>query len=165
MAKIQAGAILDLVTFSRAENKLGDVKSSMLTLAEFQAEHLGEWRLMDGASCVGTAYATLKGVTTVPNATTDGTFLRQAKAGRALGSFEADENKSHNHTQNATAYNVNAVIGGIYFRNTNRVSAGMDTSVGSIANYTVNTNAMNVDGGTETKPKNVAVNFFIKVNY
>jgi hypothetical protein len=154
MAKIQAGAILDLVTFSRAENKLGDVKSSMLTLAEFQAEHLGEWRLMDGASCVGTAYATLKGVTTVPNATTDGTFLRQAKAGRALGSFEADENKAHGHT--IFGYTRNGAIGGAVI---------VEGYNGGVAAKTADFGYANNSGGLESRPKNVAVNFFIKVNY
>ena len=165
MAKIQVGEIVDLVAFSKASAPIGAVQHSMLTLVQYQAENLGTWMLMDGASCAGTAYHTLTGNATVPDATTSGTFLRQASVGRSLGSFEADGNKAHSHTQNATAYNVNAAIGGIYFRNTNRVSAGMDTITGSIANYTVNTNAMNQDGGTETKPKNVAVNFFIKVGY
>lgn len=165
MAKIQVGEVMDLVAFSKASAPIGDIKKSMLTLAQFQDENLGQWLLVNGQSCAGTTYHSITGNATVPNAVTDGTFFRQAKAGRSLGSFETDENKAHSHTQNATAYNVNAAIGGIYFRNTSKVSAGMDTITGSIANYTVGSAAMNADGGTETKPKNIAVNFFIKVGY
>lgn len=83
-------------------------------------------------------------------------------SGNLIGAIQDNTNLSHDHTMNTTAYNVNAAIGGIYFRNVNTISAGMDTVVGSIANYVTNANAMNDTGGSESRPKNAIVNYIIK---
>lgn len=149
MSKITSSDALDLITLSKAENKIGDVKTSMLTLAQFQSEHLGVWMLMDGASCVGTAYEALTGKTVVPDMMTNGTFPRQAKTGRELGSYEADEVKAHGHSFAMRGNNGGTGPVGYPY------TAGTDASTG-------NTDAT---GGAETRPKNTAMNFFIKVGY
>lgn len=83
--------------------------------------------------------------------------------GNAVGSVQTGQNSSHSHTTNTTAYNVNAAIGGVYFRNVNKLSAGMDEAVGNIAYYTTNTNAINTSGGSETRPLNANVNYLIRI--
>ncbi|MDD3412461.1 MAG: hypothetical protein PHY47_00510 [Lachnospiraceae bacterium] len=150
----------DLTTKADIINRtvaVGTVRTSILTLEQFAAESPGQWMLMNGQSCVGTRYQQITGNSNVPNASTEGTFLRQAKAGRALGSYEADENKSHNHPNSY-----------FYFGNNPGGLSGAYASYGSGANtnatHAVYINSTN-SGGNESRPKNVAVNFFIKVGY
>jgi microcystin-dependent protein len=70
---------------------------------------------------------------------------RGVDAGRVIGSFQADELKSHTHTfrgHGATLIN------------------GANTASGTnTQNYTINTNAT---GGTETRPRNIALLYCIK---
>ena len=71
---------------------------------------------------------------------------RGADAGRVLGSFQADELKSHTHTGiSGDAGTDPARIGG----------GNRDVDTGT---YTTN-----ATGGTETRPRNVAMNYIIKV--
>ena len=161
MAKLQAGDALDLVALSKTSSPIGDVKQSMLTLAQFQAENLGTWMLMDGASCVGTLYATITGKAVVPNMATDGRFLRQAKTGVALGTVEEDDFKSHTHIQNSHTHNGSVNNAGSGVLNGGGSGRGSDASVPLSSTTAINQNT----GGTETRPKNVAVNFMIKVGY
>jgi hypothetical protein len=153
---LQNGFVLDLIALSEAAASVGDVKHSLLTEAQFGARNLGTWVLMDGRSCIGTQYATLTGNANVPDTTTEGTFLRQAKAGRGLGTFEADDNKAHRHglkQEYGVPGNASYPPGGNYSQLTSRPEYG----------YTNNITVETV-GGAEARPKNIAVNFFIKVN-
>lgn len=164
MAKINSSDALDLITLSKAENKVGDYKWSALSETAFSNEHLGQWMLCDGRSCAGTGYATLTGSTTVPDATTDGTFIRQAKAGRALGSFEADDFKSHTHLQNAHSHGIQ-----MYAQNVQNGS-GVPQSIaqaplGGVATTNSSTATNQNTGGAETRPKNIALNLYVKVGY
>ena len=156
MAKLTAGGVLDLISLSQAENKIGDIKQSLLSAVEFSSEHLGTWMLMNGQSCVGTAYGTLKGVTVVPDMTTEGTFLRQAKSGRAVGSYESDDNKSHNHIDGFAGVNTNASYG---------VTSAPAGNINSQSGTSGNNHAITSSTGSEARPKNIAANFFVKVGY
>jgi hypothetical protein len=158
MAKLQAGDTLDLVALSKTSSPIGDVKQSMLTLAQFQAENLGTWMLMDGASCVGTLYATITGKAVVPDMVTSATFVRQAAGARVIGSYEADAFQGHFH-QHSTGNNT--VAGGNYTVGTNAYGSSgnmVKQPIADGANGTPRT-------ANETRPKNIALNFFIKVGY
>jgi hypothetical protein len=149
MAKIQTGQVVDLQVMSQVEAKVGDYKWSHLEVTPFGDEHLGQWMLCDGQSASGTAFATLTGETNVPNALADGTFIRQAKSGRTKGSYEADENKSHNHTH---------------------VKYGQTTSTGSYGIPPQGSSSTPQYGttstvGDEARPKNIALNLYVKVGY
>lgn len=87
---------------------VGEVKQSALTPEQFTAENWGTWKLLNGQSCVGSKLAILTGWTTVPDAFTDGAFIRQAKTGRVIGSYEAQDFLSHTHTQDAHNHTQNA---------------------------------------------------------
>lgn len=142
---------------------IGTVRSSTLSLTQYNAQTDGVWQLMDGGSCLNTAYATLTGNTTVPDALIEGTFLRQAKAGRTVGTYEADEFKAHNHgggNHRHTLENsaMNPTDGGGY--NNDGSDAGTAVTRTNLSGVIINT-----EGGDETRPKNLAVNFFIKVGY
>jgi hypothetical protein len=169
MAKLTAGQPLDLISLSQAENKIGDVKQSMLTLEEFQSEHLGVWKLMDGGSCAGSAYATLKGVTVVPDAR--GQFLRMKNHGRTdthkntQGELNLGQQQSHDWKDFYMSNNSNGVAythgwhGGqkrTSVHTTNQTFGGGWASGGTINWYY---------DASEVRPANITVNYFIKVGY
>ena len=132
---------------------LGTIVQSMLTETQFQSLNSTSWVLMDGRDVTGSAYATLTGQTTLPDAR--GAALRMKNNGRSdgnqnpdgdsiLGAWQGDEFESHTHgTVNAGT----GVTGG-------GLGYGVQSSGG-------NTQAA---GGNETRMKNVTVNFFIKIN-
>src|SRR5688572_3702241 len=85
---------------------IGSILHSTLTEAQFQALTSAGWILADGRDITGSALATLTGVTTAPDAR--GVFLRGKNNGRsaatgnaagevAMGTYTADQNKSHTH--------------------------------------------------------------------
>ncbi len=165
---------------------VGSIVNSLLTLAQYQSENGDCWKLANGGILNATdELKIITGMSTIPDALTNGTFLRQAKSGRTVGSFEDEAfmqhthiQNSHNHAQNAHNHHsgqgyidtsggqYGAVAGGGNQRYTN-MSAGnpvarWNTSSTTATNQdatAINQNA----GGTETRPKNVAVNMFVKV--
>lgn len=172
MAKIQAGQPVDLVTLSKAEAKIGDYKWSHLEPTEFGDEHLGTWFLCNGQPCGGTTFAAMTGETNVPNALTDGTFIRQAKSGRTKGSFEGDAIRNitgqmewgdnRNNTGNLLEYATGSFAG---------FGRGQvwhqDYDGGERNNYSGMTfdASRQVPTADENRPKNIALNLYVKVNY
>lgn len=152
MTKIKAGDPMDLITMSKASAPIGEIKQSLLGELEFNEENLGIWYPLDGRSCVGTSYQTVSGNSNVPDAVTQGTFLRQAKAGRQLGSYEADNNKAHSHGTGKIGWGA-----GPYDAGSGRTDANSPAN-----SWIHNTDS---SGGAEARPKNLAVNFYIKVEY
>lgn len=155
MAKIQTGDVVDLFSFSKASASIGDIRESLLTLAQFQEENLGEWFLMDGRSCVGTAYHALTGKVNVPDMTTEGAFLRQAKSGRAIGSYEGDAIRNIVGTVGAARRGSSTATGAFTSSangNGQPINEGNgNISIGFDASRVVPT-------ANENRPKNVAVN-------
>jgi hypothetical protein len=160
MAKIQDGQAIDLITFSKAEAKVGDYKYSHLDAATFAGEHLGTWMLCNGQSCAGTAFQVMTGQATVPDAVTNGEFLRQAKSGRTVGSAEADAFQGHKHT--STAQVLTNINEGSYAEGSSRALRTLQqlqtgyTNDGSLGSPRV---------ADETRPKNIALNLYVKVGY
>ena len=116
--------------------------------------------LCNGAAVSRTAYGTLFGILGISYGAGDGSttfnlpdmrgvFARGADLGRgfdpgrALGTYQVDDLKSHNHGQGARNLGLVVASGGAYGGFVN-------------VNNTLNT------GGTETRPKNVSFNFIIK---
>lgn len=147
---------------------IGTIVSSMLTEAQFTAANGTDWVLADGRSVPGTSYANSISAN-VPDLR--GVFLRGANLGRkgelgdpsgdrALGSYQADMIKFHQHEINRS-----------------QNGGGEDNYVGASGQRQQNTgwpraktNFMDVDGkavderqASETRPRNVAVNFYIRV--
>lgn len=149
-------------------NPVGMIVHSLLTEAQFQALNGIGWVLADGRSITGSKYAEITGATTIPDMR--GQFLRgknngrsdgnQDSAGeRALGDYKADKMQGHRH---------NSVQGAQFILDLNAGDA-------SGANGTTRTRGLigdpSSDGtngtprtGSETQPKNIAVNIFIKIN-
>jgi hypothetical protein len=149
-------------------NPVGTVVHSMLTLAQFQSIYGTTWVLADGGSATGSMYAAVTGSSTVPDMR--GQFLRGKNNGRADGNQDPDGERlagnlqghqfaSHNHGGSTAAQNLSRNFGagtGAYAAGTH----GTDTTraEGSHAH------TINAEGGNETRPRNVAVNIFIKIN-
>ena len=149
MAQNFTGQIIDNIFLSKIDAPIGSIRSSDLPVAEFLVQSVGQWMLMDGQACNGTEYQTLTGKNNVPNALTEGTFLRQAKAGRLTGTYEADEIVSHRHSISPSVQNF---------------SGGTTAGNGGDGDGTAVTQTA-LTGGAETRPKNLAVNYFIKVSH
>jgi microcystin-dependent protein len=94
---------------------------------------------------IGTTYGAGDGSTTFAVPDLRGEFIRglddgrNVDAGRAMGSAQADELKSHNHSINLNAYLVGSVSGS---------AVGLGSQNGVVIGNT---------GGTETRPRNVAL--------
>ena len=136
--------------------KVGDVKHSFLTEVQFQAEHDDTWVLCDGQDVTGSDYEDITGNNVVPDVR--GQFLRAKNNGRAdgqenpdgdvaLGTFQADEFKSHTHT-------IETSTGS---------SGGSDHAENNSSSTQATYNTL-PSGGDETRPKNVTCNMFIKIN-
>ena len=142
---------------SHSSSSIGSVKQSMLDEATFQSIHGTGWVLMDGRDVTGSDYDTIVfgGIGgNIPDAR--GQFLRGLDtsgtidpdgAGRVVGDSQVDDFKEHTHTITTydTAFGGSANIRGY----------------GASVRDAPSTNAT---GGAETRPKNIAVNIFIKIN-
>jgi len=145
-------------------SKVGDVVTSMLDEAAFQAERNSTWVLMGGRSVSGSKYETLTGDSTIPDAR--GQFLRGLDtsgtvdpdgAGRTLGDTQADAMQGHKHQSFGT-------LGG-------SIPTGTLGPSQSGSNGSYNTHLPVNDGvngiprtASETRPKNITINYFIKID-
>jgi hypothetical protein len=152
---------------------VGSVVGSLLTPAEF-AQQVGDpgnfdvtksrWTLADGKSVSGTGWAKLRENAPVPNLC--GVFLRgKNNASRSatevpelnLGQYDADLVGPHEHDI-MVQRNGGPTGGGILWFGSNHGAVVLDPLVEGV----------HYDGNArtpyETRPKNVTVNFFVKIN-
>jgi hypothetical protein len=127
--------------------KVGDVVMSDLSEAAFQALRDTTWVLRDGRSVLGTEYATLTGLTTLPDQ--QGRYPRMPggddpNGTQAIGTFITDQFAAHTHQ-----LGIDSVA-----------SAGSSIGAFTGSNPWITSST----GGTETAPKTVYTNFFVKVN-
>lgn len=157
---IEASKINELINkINKLEQKvvpLGTIFSSLLDETQYQAENGNCWVKMNNQSIAGTDFATLTGMNTLPNA--QGRFLRNIGGDAApLRTTQDDLFKSHDHgiytaTNSNQSYNLDSrpnynQIGNISWQGAQDLNSRTDSQ-----------------GGIETRPKNLSVNFFIKVN-
>jgi hypothetical protein len=153
---------------------VGDIIQSMLTEEQFIEENGAGWVLADGRSVVGSKYATLIGAS-IPDLR--GQFLRGKNNGRSDGQQNPDGDLALG-TQTTDAFPEHSHISPIRSRNSevnrqwenygtgsltqnNGVIVGISSSSFSdVRTY----GTTNTGSGAETKPKNVTVNFFIKID-
>lgn len=154
--------------------KVGDVKHSFLTEAQFIAEHDATWVLCDGQAVPGSDWVTITGNANVPDPR--GRFLRakdngagvnpnELAPGAAQGQATArnglgiTQNTTGSHFHNYDKNNPMVFAGGA---NPGALSATTSTQTNSAGNHN---HAVAITGGdAETRPVNSTVNMFIKIN-
>ena len=147
---------------SHSSSSIGSVKQSMLDEATFQSIHGTGWVLMDGRDVTGSDYDTIVfgGIGgNIPDAR--GQFLRGLDtsgtidpdgAGRVVGDSQVDDFKEHDHTMRYVAtYDL-------------RATGGTDMYGTNISSFNKDNPETDLRGGAETRPKNLVVNMFIKIN-
>lgn len=155
-----------LKTAVDSNGAVGDVVSSLLTEAQFQAARGTGWVLADGRSVAGSAYATTSGQTSVPDLR--GVYLRGKNNGRAdgkqnpdgevaLGTYQADTFASHNHVDGFAGVNTTASFG----VTTTAAAGNINSQSGTNTNFHAITSST---GGNETRTRNVTVNYFVRIN-
>ena len=159
------------------QNPVGMIVHSMLTESQFQAINGTNWILADGRSVAGSTYATVTGSSTVPD--TRGLFLRAAGThgslttanGNAfsatLGSTQNDQGQGHFHDGYGDNGGSGYATGAIGNLNCGAISTGYISSV-KIRAHAGSSFSDGTNGtprtGAETRPANLAVNIFIKIN-
>jgi hypothetical protein len=162
MALEIAGQVVDALLLSKISEPIGSVKQSMLTEGQFNIQNLGEWMLMDGRSCLSTEYETITSETSVPDLVTEGLFPRQAKAGRTKGTPEGDAIRNITGNFNSGQYHGYLNLTGAFeYVGVDSHGYGNDNN-SAIVKFDA---SRQVPTASENRPKNVALNFFIKVNH
>jgi len=151
--------------FANGAMPIGTIIPSMLTQAQVDAASYdsGIWLLANGGSCAGSRYALLTGSSVVPDLR--GVFLRGKNNGRsdgnqnpagdsAIGAAQSDEVESHTH--NITSYFGQLPRVGIYAPPS--VDEMYSARQSEAVTYTSSSS------GSELRPRNVTVNFFVRVN-
>jgi len=145
---------------------IGTIETSILTVVQFQSIRGTSWVRMEGQSIAGSDLASLTGMTTLPDMVSSGRFLRQSASNEAdLATTQEDENKSHRHLESTTTRNF--ISGSHYDRLGGNVAGefrNMPDSTDGTSTTTIYSGNTVYDGGAETRPKNIRVNYFIKIN-
>lgn len=165
-----------LATTIEAEDihPIGTVMHSILPESVFQSKMGTEWVLLDGrvitdrsSEIVKYILVNDKGEPRLPDA--QGKFIRMMDyraindgnrttngdpEHRTMGSYQRDEFKSHNHNNDSWS-------GLVRYDGTNTVKYPTDNSRGEINIRSAG--GIVAQGGSETRPKNIAINIFIKI--
>jgi len=145
---------------------LGRIQTSVLDEETFQLRRGDVWVLMQGQSIIGSDYEVLTGITTLPDMR--GRFIRtiddsrglDPDAPRALYSEQEDDNLTHNHRVSsgpAASPPETDITGSQRIANQGQQSVwvrGLDTTNNGLLGYT----------GSEFRGKNLAFNYFIRIN-
>lgn len=165
LAKVESGQVIKAKVFNESVFFVGDIKQSLLTESEHQSLMGNCWQLMRNQNVSQSDYGNLLKtqasnpslVVTLPSSTN--LFLRDTGAG--VGQFQNQDWKSFN------LHNV--LQGGNSGYDHDNVYMGKSTTsyVGNIfvGQYASPAAALGVMWDTsETRPKNLGVNLFVKIN-
>lgn len=145
--------------------ELGDIKYSILEPYKFNDQHEGEWVIMQGQSIKGSDLSLLSGMNTLPDAR--GMFLRSMNLGRVdgdvdsvrqVGSFQGDSLHSHHHSISPCGHanGSNALLAQKWVASTESNCNERSRNVSE--NFQV------IKDKSETRPKNIALFIYIKIN-
>lgn len=155
---------------------LGDVKYSILNPTQFAAANGACWVPMDGRALATTDQLRIAtGMTAVPDGS--GLFLRSQEfsgganndpdrnSGSAIGAFQGDEYRSHNHTMQ-TAGNHSHSLGSRGYETNGAPGADGSFDDSNIQTHSAGAHTHPIDnsGGSETRPKNLNFWIYIRIN-
>ena len=152
---------------------IGDISSSILSEAQYQSIKGSGWVLADGRDVTGSSYSTLTGVTSIPDLR--GQFLRGLDpsgtvdpdgATRTLGDTQADADQRVQGEFGSALQGLGSMDASGAFSNRLHTQPRVPASIGSGQQSTGwdfdNSNVIRT--ADETRPKNISVNFFVKIN-
>ena len=120
-------------------------------------------------AAIGTTYGSGNGASTFNVPDLRGEFIRGwdnsrgVDSGRTLGSTQSDENKSHNHTITDPGHNHQVNINVYQQGSGPNASTDMANRAGNTTSSTSTTGiSLAASGGTESRPRNVAMMYVIK---
>lgn len=179
--------LADTAKVVKCSGAVGDVKYSILDPAQFAAQNGSCWVPMDGGSMAGSKLAAIIGGTTVPNA--GGLFLRgQEFAGQtashdpdrtsttAIGTLQDQAFLSHAHTGSTStdgSHSHSFSEEGVYDYNCSGTGCSSNdreyyptTNGGTTSTAGAHTHTLTINntGGTETRPKNLNLWTYIRIN-
>jgi hypothetical protein len=158
---IQADKINSMIVEINKMYDIGDIRNSLLTESQFQSRNGSCWVLMNGQSVSGSLYESLTGRSNLPSAA--GRFLRNAGgSAAALALTQEDDFKAHNHGGGDHSHSYSSGTSSLN-------SAGSYPYPSSVLGGTrsaINNSGTIIasQGGSETRPKNLTVNMFVKIN-
>ena len=166
----------NISTLQQITPPVGSIVPSMLNENQFKAQvgdpstfssSSSKWTLADGRAISGSAYSTITSQSNAPDLR--GMFLRGLNAGRSdgkqdpegssrsIGNYQADQVRSHNH--NNGSFNRLMYVNGY-----NTMGGGIDYTNNGLEVNLYTSAIIQPYGGTETRPRNIAVNYYIRIN-
>jgi hypothetical protein len=161
--------------YEKSNGTIGDVKYSILSPSTFIEENPG-WVLMDGKSYPDSDLALLTGISKLPNATNN--FIRGMSSGRKVGDFEkyrtalpyldfkieVKSNGKHSHNFD---FGRSDKAAGSQFDKTRFIDLDISNDGGRIWTEDAgrHSHTAKISGGDyETRPDNIALYVYIKIN-
>lgn len=166
-SQVSSGQVIKASDFNSSTSHIGEIKSSLLEESEFQSLYGTCWVKMRGQSITNSDLANLTNnrLSTLPDSA--GRFLRDIGGNAsALGSTQEDENKEHWHylltNEETSGFNLSTDGHLRRARTTDGDNSyALTTDTGSSVPSKVRSGN---SGGIETRPSNLSVNYFIKIN-
>jgi len=162
---------------------VGDVKYSILNPTQFNAANGDCWVPMDGRSLAATdQLRIITGMTSLPDA--GGYFLRSQEfsgspnvdpdrtSGSTIATVQNDEIRSHNHTMQSAGNHSHSMgtrgfltsVAAAGQNHENGADGSMDDTNASTFSAGDHTHTINNTGGNETRPKNLNLWTYIRIN-
>lgn len=182
VSSISTGNIIKANDLKNSTLTIGDIKQSLLPVINFQQLHGDCWVAMEGQSITGSDFSSLTGVSNLPDAR--GKFLRNLGGNSAslmqtqnsatkmpINPFITSQAGSHQHDFVFERLSDNAVGSPPYQylgssgSNVLEVRSGGDRTVVNSVRPSGNHTHQITGGDLETRPENLTVNFFIKINH
>ncbi len=154
----------------------GEIRQSILSEEQFRNTYGEGWILMDGRNIENSDLARTYGLTNVPDAR--GVFLRGKNHNRddgkgdphgdqTCGTYQEDQLKSHKHTDKGHSHGFD-----LNFFTSNNVGGAQPARGGGhhhegesvVGNIKTGQADIEPTGGSETRPRCIVVNTFIKIN-
>lgn len=161
-----------------ATHRLGDCKYSILSETDFNSIHSGSWVRLEGQSIAGSDIDTRFGINALPDAVSNGAFIRQVgglsgelrafqddKTATPNSNFTGSTNVSGNHQHEETIGTINLFgtgNSGLIGTYGNSSSGARDLTAGN-GNHS-HTVTITGGGDNETAPKNIALNFYCLIS-
>lgn len=156
-ANVNSGQKITAKNFNESTLSVGTIQQSLLTENQFQSLQGNCWVTMLGQDVTGTDYHSIIGKTSSPNAS--GKSLRNVGGNAtSLGNYQNDAFQGHRHGgKDYPSGSGGDLLTELNYSNINTNNAVVKPTP-DCSNGTPRT-------ANETKPTNISVNFFIKINH